>query len=157
MLVRGLSKVSIKYESDEHRDATISMDYPLMPRDNLETEPVSREHNDQFHRLSESTSAPSSTNSNADSHTASSSNNLNPRADLEVAAAESRNTSQPVDSQNLFVNRLELAVDATVLLVNTVKVLYAQSQSSSTDTNAGFSLNNRSYSFNFRQARYGHR
>ena len=74
-----------------------------------------------------------------------------------MAAVESRNTSQPVDNQSLFVNRFELAVDAALLTVDTMKVRHAQSQPLSTVINTGFDLHNRNYISNFRQARYGHR
>ena len=61
--LRGLSKVSIKYEPDEKHDTTISIDYQPTSQDDLETDPVSEEHNDQFHCLKEPTRTPSCINS----------------------------------------------------------------------------------------------
>ena len=76
---------------------------------------------------------------------------------LVVAAVGSRNTSQPVDGQNWFVNRLGLAVDTDLLSVDALEVPHAQSQLLSANISTSSNLHNCDSSSNFRQARCGHR
>ena len=70
---------------------------------------------------------------------------------------EPRYPSQPVDNQNLVVDRLEPAVDTGLLTVDTLEVPHAQSQLLSADINTGFNLHNCNCNSNLRQARCGHR
>ena len=70
---------------------------------------------------------------------------------LVMAAVGPRNTSQPVDGQNWFVDRLRLAVDTDLLSVDTLDVPRAQSQLLSANIGTSSNIHNCDNSSNLRQ------